>query len=334
MNRRHHRQHRYRRSTAATAVALTAALALAACGSDDSGSGSGGDGEGNGGGGTRTVETAMGPVEVPEDPERVVVLDTGELDTAITLGVTPVGAVQTDTGTMFLDYLPQEGLADIENVGTIAAPDLEAIHELDPDLILGSKVRDEQRYDELSQIAPTVFSENVGAPWQDNFLMHAEALGRSAEAEEVVAAYEAHVAEVTEAVGGAEAAAGTEVSMVRFIEGGNTRLYGQDNFIGTILADVGLGRPAITEEAEDGFAVEVSPEQVDRADGDFIFYTSYGAPDASGEEDAVGGPLWEELTAVQEGRAFRVDDQLWFLGIGYTAAEQILDELQQHLTHT
>ncbi|UCM88709.1 ABC transporter substrate-binding protein [Streptomyces marincola] len=324
MNRRH-------RTRTASAMALTAALVLAACGSDDSG-GAGDGGPADGEGATRTVETAMGPVEVPERPERVVVLDTAELDSAITLGVTPVGAVRTDTGTMFLDYLPQDRLEGIENVGVIAQPDLEAIHELDPDLILGSKVRDEQRYDELSQIAPTVFTENVGAPWQENFLLHAEALGASAEAEEVVARYEARAAEVTEAVGGPEAAARTEVSMVRFIEGGNTRLYGEENFIGTILSDVGLGRPAVVDEAEDGFAVEVSPEQVDRADADIVFYTSYGAPDASGEEAAVGGPLWEGLSAVREGRAFRVDDQLWFLGIGYTAAGHILDELETHLT--
>ncbi|MDT0343258.1 ABC transporter substrate-binding protein [Streptomyces litchfieldiae] len=318
-----------RRITAAAAFALTAALTLAACGDD---SDSGGDtGSGSGEGGTRTVQTAMGPVEVPENPERVVVLDTGELDTAITLGITPVGAVETDTGTMFLDYLPQDQLEGIENVGAITQPNLEAINELNPDLIIGSKIRDEQRYDELSQIAPTVFTETVGAPWQENFLLHAEALGKSEEAAAVVEEYEAHVAEVTEAIGGPEAAAGTEVSMLRFIEGGNTRLYGEENFIGTILSDVGLGRPAITQEAENGFAVEVSPEQVDQADGDIIFYTSYGSTEGSGEDEAVGGPLWDDLTAVQNERAFRVNDQLWFLGIGYTAADQILDELQQHL---
>jgi iron complex transport system substrate-binding protein len=316
-----------RRITAAVAFALTASLGLAACGDDaeDTPEDSAGGAE------TRTVETAMGAVEVPASPERVVVLDTGELDTAITLGITPVGAVETGTGTMFLDYLPQDRLEGIENVGTITQPNLEAIHELDPDLIIGSKIRDEQSYDELSEIAPTVFTEHVGAPWQENFLLHAEALGKSAEAEAVVAEYEAHVAGTTEALGGAEAAAETEVSMLRFIEGGNTRLYGEENFIGTILSDVGLGRPAITAEATDGFAVEISPEQVDRADGDAIFYTSYGATDGSGEDEAIGGPLWDDLTAVRDGRAFRVNDQLWFLGIGYTAAGQILDELTAHL---
>ncbi|WP_049579345.1 ABC transporter substrate-binding protein [Streptomyces sp. SBT349] len=316
MNRRH--------TTIPSALATALALALTACGggSDD---GAGGGGEEAG---TRTVDSAMGPVEVPENPERVVVLDTGELDTAITLGITPVGAVQTDTGVMFPEYLPREGLEGVENVGAIAQHNLEAIHELDPDLIIGSKVRDEQRYDELSEIAPTVFTEHVGAPWRENFLTHADALGRRAEAEDIVAAYEARVAEVVEALGGEEAVAGTEVSMVRFIEGGNTRLYADQSFIGRVLADIGFARPEITADAPDGFAVEISPEQVDRADGDVIFYTSYGAADASGEEEAVGGPLWDGLSAVREGDAHRVDDGLWFLGIGYTAAGQILDEIE------
>ncbi|GAA3869551.1 ABC transporter substrate-binding protein [Streptomyces sedi] len=318
------------RRITASALALACAVTLAACGDDSGSAGSGGSDGGSGGGG-RTVETAMGPVEVPENPERVVVLDTAELDTAITLGVVPVGAVQADATREFLDYLPQERLTDVRNVGNIAAPNLEAIHELDPDLIIGSKVRDEQSYDELSAIAPTVFSETVGAPWKENFLLHAEAMGRSAEAEEAVAAYETRVAEVTEALGGPEAAAGTEVSMLRFIDGGNTRLYGRENYIGTVLADVGLGRPAIVDEATDGFAVEVSPEQVDQADGDVIYYSSYGDTDASGEDAAVGGPLWEDLTAVRENRAFPVNDQLWFLGIGYTAAEGILDEIEETL---
>ncbi|WP_062217172.1 ABC transporter substrate-binding protein [Streptomyces sp. NBRC 109706] len=320
------------RRITATALALACAVALAACGSDSDDSDSSDSGNGSGDGATRTVETAMGPVEVPENPQRVVVLDTAELDTVITLGVVPVGAVQADATQEFLDYLPADQLADIEVVGNIAAPNLETIDRLDPDLIIGSKVRDEERYDELSAIAPTVFSETVGAPWKENFLMHAEALGKSDEAEEVVAAYEAHAAEVTEALGGAEAAADIEVTMLRFIEGGNTRLYGRDNYIGSILTDIGVGRPAITDEATDGFAVEISPEQIDQADADVIYYASYGDPEASGEQGAVGGPLWEDLTAVQEDRAFPVNDQLWYLGIGYTAAHQILDEITETLT--
>ncbi|MFI7276128.1 ABC transporter substrate-binding protein [Streptomyces sp. NPDC049879] len=324
------------RLTVLAAMALSTTLALTACGSDsDSDSGSDSNsGSGDSSGGAVTVDTAMGEVEVPAAPERVVVLDTGELDTALALGVTPVGAAETDTGTMGLSYLPQDQLADIENIGVVGQPNLEAINELDPDVIIGSKIRVEEFYDELSAIAPTVLTETVGAPWKENFALHAQALGRADEAQAVVDAYDEHVAQVTEALGGAEAAAETEVSMLRFIEGANTRLYGRENFIGSILEDVGLGRPAITDEAPDGFAVEISPEQVDQADADVIYYTSYGSADASGEEAAVGGPLWDDLTAVQNDRAFPVDDDLWFLGIGYEAADQILTELQESLAPT
>jgi iron complex transport system substrate-binding protein len=306
-------------------AALAAACSLAACGSDDSADDAGGDA-------THTVETVNGPVEVPDDPERVVVLDTGELDTALTLGITPVGSVHALEENDFLGYLPAEDQESIEDVGAIAAPNLERINELDPDVIIGNMSRDAERYDELSQIAPTVMAETTGVTWRENFLLHADALGRADEGERIVADYEQHVADVTEALGGAQAAADLEVSILRFVDGADTRLYGPDSFIGTILAEVGVGRPAILDEAEDGFAVEISSEQVDLADGDAVFYSSYGSTEGSGEDAAVGGPLWDTLRAVQDDRAFRVDDDLWFLGIGYSAADQILTELQENLT--
>ncbi|MTE19595.1 ABC transporter substrate-binding protein [Streptomyces sp. TRM43335] len=319
-----------RRTLAATALALTASLTLSACGSD-SGSNAGAD-KGAADGGTHVVRTANGDVEVPNDPKRVVVLDTAELDSAVTLGVKPVGSTRSDVASGFLKYLPKEKVEGIENVGNIMAPNLERIAALKPDLILGSNVRDKDRYDELSKIAPTVFTETTGAPWKENFLLHADALGKKEEAEKVVEAYREKTAEVTEALGGPEAAKDLTVSVVRFVEGADTRIYGRENYIGTILADIGVGRPAIADKATDGFSLDVSPEKVDQGDADVVFYTSYGDPAESGEDKAVGGALWKGMEAVRNGRAFRVDDETWIQGIGYTAADTILDELKGFLT--
>ncbi|NUS13642.1 MAG: iron-siderophore ABC transporter substrate-binding protein [Streptomyces sp.] len=314
-----------RRATALAAVLLCAALAATACSSS-----SGDGGSGAKGAGTHTVDTAMGPVAVPAHPRRVVVLDTAELDSAITLGVTPVGATSAGTSTGFLDYLPAGEVAGIKNVGQIASPDLEAVAALHPDLILSSKVRDGAHYDALKKIAPTVLTESTGAPWKANFQLHAAALGRTAQAAAVVAAYRQHVARVTAALGGAAKAAATKVSMVRFVEGADIRLYGDASYIGTVLKDVGLGRPAVQDVAE--LSVDVSPEQMDMADGDALFYATYGDPKAAKETQVTAGALWKHLTAVGAGRAHRVDDQLWYQGIGYTAAGKVLDELQQDLT--
>lgn len=316
---------------AVAAVLLCTALAATACSSSSSSSDKPSNGSSSGASdGTHSVDTAMGPVKVPDHPQRVVVLDTAELDSAITLGIKPVGATSAGTSSGFLDYLPQDEVAGIKNVGEIAGPNLEAVAALKPDLILSSKVRDGAHYDALSKIAPTVLTETTGAPWKANFQLHAAALGRTEQAAQAIAGYQDHIAKVTAALGGSTKAAAVKVSMVRFVEGADIRLYGNASYIGTVLKDVGLARPSVQDV--DKLNVDVSPEQIDKADGDALFYATYGDPKAAKETQVTGSSLWKQLTAVSAGRAHRVDDQLWYQGIGYTAADKVLDELQQDLT--
>ncbi|MZF53707.1 ABC transporter substrate-binding protein [Streptomyces sp. SID5594] len=323
------------RLLAAASLTVAAALTLSACGfSTESGSASGsGSGSGSEGSGEapRTVKTAMGDVKVPAAPQRVVVLDTAELDSVLTLGVKPVGATHADVDSGFLNYLPKDQVAGITDVGQMMTPNLEAIAGLKPDLILTSKIRHGDKYAELSKIAPTVMTENTGYPWKENFQVHAEALNKQAEAKMVTDDYARHVADVTKALGGKEKAGATEVNMVRFVEGADIRIYGKKNYIATILADVGLGRPAITDKAKDGFSYDVSPEKIDLADADAVFHSTYGDPKKSKETQTTGSGLWKNMDAVKNGKVFAVDDQLWIQGIGYTAADKILHELRTNL---
>ncbi|GAA3180031.1 iron-siderophore ABC transporter substrate-binding protein [Blastococcus jejuensis] len=273
----------------------------------------------------RTVEHAMGTTEIPARPERVVVLDTGELDSALALGVTPVGAVTTDVAEGFLSYLAED--ADgVEVVGTIAEPNLEAIAALQPDLILSNKVRHEDIYDQLAQIAPTVFAERVGAVWKDNFRLAGEALGLEDEAERALDDYEQRAAELGASVGDPSA---TTVGTARFV-GGTIRVYSAASFIGTVLADIGLTQLELPTADVPTFT-ELSPEELTRIDADVVLYSSYGADDESGLAGALAGPLWPRLTAVQEGRAYAVEDDVFFTGIGLTAANLQLDALEDLL---
>ncbi|MET4926775.1 iron-siderophore ABC transporter substrate-binding protein [Streptomyces sp. PSRA5] len=304
---------------AATVTAF--AVSLSACGGDESS-------DKGGSGATHAVRTAMGEVKVPDDPERVVVLDTDALDSAITLGVTPVGATTAVAGAPFSTYLPADRLKDIKPVGLIAEPNLEAIAALKPDLILSSKVRDEKNYKPLSEIAPTVFSDTTGPNWRENFELHADALGKAAEAKTVTAGYDTRVKSLATALGGPAATGKTTFGFVRFVEGADTRLYLNDTFVGSIFADLGVGRPA--NQDKDGFSLDVSPEKIDQADADVIFYSAYGDAKKAKETDIIGGPLWKNLAAVKEKTAFKVDDNLWMLGIGYTGAGQVLDEIEKN----
>ncbi|MFJ4592989.1 MULTISPECIES: ABC transporter substrate-binding protein [unclassified Kitasatospora] len=329
-----------RRAALGLAAGLTPGLALAACGPNSPAPSAGSTGAtgdpgapggsgGSSGAGPRTVRHARGESTVPARATRVVALDTDALDSVVTLGLTPVGATTVTEGAPFPAYLPAERLATTKAVGAIGQPNLEAIAALRPDLILSNQVRDDKRYDELTKIAPTVLSKTTGPTWKENVRLHAEAMGRQAEAEAADAAYRTKARDLVTALGGPAKAAATRVEMARFLAGAPTRLYLNDTFVGSLFKDLGLGRPA--NQDKPGFSVEISPEQVDQAAADVIFYSVYGDAAKSDQGRITDGALWKSLDAVRTGRVFRVDDSLWMLGIGYTGAGLILDQIRKHL---
>ncbi|MFE5943609.1 ABC transporter substrate-binding protein [Streptomyces sp. NPDC056480] len=338
-----------RRGTAAV-VALAAALSLAACGGGDGGSdastkegtgkkkdvATGGKDFGDAAAKTaamgtdakagqfpRTLTHALGKTELPAAPKRVVVLDVGEFDNVVSLGIKPVGYAPAEGDDGIPAYL-QKDAGTPKSVGTINNLNLEAIANLQPDLILGSQLRAADKYDELSKIAPTVFSIRPGFTWKENYLLNAAALDRTAEAKEKLAAYETKAEELGTAIGPNK----PTVSMVRYLPG-KIRLYAKASFIGTILEDTGLPRPE--NQQIDELAAEISPEKIDEADGDWIFTGVYGEAKATKKDTAQANPLWKNLKAVKAGQAEDVPDETWYLGLGVTAANLVLDDLRGYL---
>lgn len=268
----------------------------------------------------RTVTHAAGTTEIKQKPQRIVVLDNGELDSVVSLGLTPVGMATTKGENPVPSYLADK-LKDVTTVGTINEINVEAIAALKPDLILGNQLRDDKLYPQLSEIAPTVLSIRPGFPWKENFLLVGEALGMEKEAE-------AKLNEYSDAVNrlGSSIPEGTTVSLVRFMPG-KLRLYGRKSLIGVILQHAGISRPAVQDV--DDLAVEISPETIDKAEGSVIFYSSYGAPNATGETAVINSSSWKAL----KGRTIRVNDDVWYLGLGPTGAMQIVADLEQQLPH-
>lgn len=339
-----------RRSTAAVGLAVAAALSLSACGSgasDDSAeSGAGSDKkaavatggkdfadaakktaaygtDAKAGQFPRTLTHAMGTTELKSAPKRVVVLDVGEFDNVVSLGVKPVGYAPSEGDAAIPSYLKKDA-GNPKNVGTINNLNLEAIAGLRPDLILGSQLRAADKYDQLSKIAPTVFSIRPGFTWKENYLLNAAALDKTAKAKSELDAYEKKVAKLGEDIGPDK----PTISMVRYLPD-RIRLYAKASFIGTILEDAGLPRPK-NQQIND-LAAEISPEKIDEADADWIFTGVYGDPKATKRDTAQSNPLWKNLKAVKEGRAKDVPDETWYLGLGVTAANLVLDDLRADL---
>ncbi|MGW5274625.1 ABC transporter substrate-binding protein [Streptomyces sp. NPDC004044] len=339
-----------RRSTAAVGLAVAAALSLSACGSgasDDSAeSGAGSDKkaavatggkdfadaakktaaygtDAKAGQFPRTLTHAMGTTELKSAPKRVVVLDVGEFDNVVSLGVKPVGYAPSEGDAAIPSYLKKDA-GNPKNVGTINNLNLEAIAGLKPDLILGSQLRAADKYDQLSKIAPTVFSIRPGFTWKENYLLNAAALDKTAKAKSELDAYEKKATKLGEDIGPDK----PTISMVRYLPD-RIRLYAKASFIGTILEDAGLPRPK-NQQIND-LAAEISPEKIDEADADWIFTGVYGDPKATKRDTARSNPLWKNLKAVKEGRAKDVPDETWYLGLGVTAANLVLDDLRADL---
>ncbi|MEU3477236.1 iron-siderophore ABC transporter substrate-binding protein [Streptomyces sp. NPDC033754] len=340
----------FRRRGTATVVALAAALSLAACGGGDGGSdasakedatkkkdvATGGKDFGDAAAKTaamgtdakpgqypRTLTHALGKTELKAAPKRVVVLDVGELDNVVSLGIQPVGYAPSEGDDGIPAYLGKDA-GTPKSVGTINNLNLEAIANLQPDLILGSQLRAADKYDELSKIAPTVFSIRPGFTWKENYLLNAAALDKTAEAKTKLSAYETKAKQLGTDIGPNK----PTVSMVRYLPG-KIRLYAKASFIGTILEDTGLPRPK--NQQIDDLAAEISPEKIDEADADWIFTGVYGDAKATKKDAAQANPLWKNLKAVKAGRAKDVPDETWYLGLGVTAANSVLDDLRTDL---
>jgi len=270
----------------------------------------------------RTVKHALGETKLDRKPERVVVLDSGELDDVLALGITPVG-MATNAGQNGVPSYLADKAQGIKTVGNVSELNLEAIAALKPDLILGSKLRANDLYAKLTAIAPTVFSIRPGFPWKEDFLLVADAVGEETKATGLLNDYQKRATEVKGKVTGSPT-----ISLVRF-RPGDIRLYGNLSFIGVILKDIGLPRPKVQDIKE--LALEISQENIGQADGDWIFYSSYGKPDATAENTVVNGKIWKGLSAVKAGKAVRVDDEVWFLGLGPIGAMATLNDLEKLL---
>ena len=274
--------------------------------------------------GAREIVHSMGTTEVPDEPQRVVVLTNEGTEALLAVGIKPVGAVRSWLGDPWYDHIAAD-MADVTVLGEESAVNLELLAALEPDLIIGTKIRHEAIYGQLSAIAPTVISERLRGDWKINMELYAEAVGKSAEAEAAFAAYDARIAAISEALGEAKA---EEISLVRFMAG-RTRIYLKDTFAGNILGQIGFARPE--NQDRDEFADEVTKERIPEFQGDRLFYFVYETGDGAADSAAaewMADPLWAALPVVAAGKAQAVSDAIWNTAGGIIAANVMLDEIE------
>jgi iron complex transport system substrate-binding protein len=273
----------------------------------------------------REITHAMGVTDVPDAPVRIAVLTNEGTEALLHLGVVPVGAAQSWEGDPFYPHLADK-LVETVSLGTETAINLEVLAALEPDLIIGTMVRQEKIYEQLSAIAPTVMSTTIGSAWLDNYQFYGDVVGRGDAARANVAALQARGAELGAAIGDA---INEKISLVRFAPG-RTRIYSDHSFPGVVLDLVGFQRPALQRSAET--FVQIGKERIPEMGGDRIFY--FAPDDDNAEslanlEEWLNDPLFLQLEASKAGKVARVGELAWNLGGGIYSAYMMLDDLAE-----
>ncbi|MDF2662918.1 MAG: transporter substrate-binding protein [Paenibacillus sp.] len=317
--------HKKRLGSLVLTAVIGAAVALAGCSDkkapDPAGTGSAASGGAASAG--YTVKHAMGETPIPATPKKVVILTNEGTEALLALGVKPVGAVKSWVGEPWYDHIKSE-MEGVKNVGTESQPNIEEIAALKPDLIIGNKMRIEKIYDQLSKIAPTVYSTDLRGSWKNNFMLYAEAVNKKAEGEKVIADFDKRVEDLKKKAGDKLK---QQVSLVRFMPA-TARIYYNDTFAGIIFKQIGIARPE--KQNKETFADDVTKERIPDMEGDVLFYFTYETGDGKAskmEEEWIKDPLWNNLNVVKNKKAFKVSDTIWNTAGGVKAANLLLDDL-------
>lgn len=274
-----------------------------------------------------TVKDSEGEVEVPVDPQKVVVFDMGSLDTINSLGKGDrVIATATENLPAYLDTF-----SDVESAGGIKEPDLEKINELQPDLIIISG-RQSDFKKELSAIAPTLYlavdNTDTWASTKTNIETLATIFGEEKLAKEKIADLETQIEATKE-----KAQASKLTTLVTLVNEGQLSAYGEgsrfgiihDTF-GFIPADTGIEASTHGQSASFEYVLEKNPDVI------FVIDRTKAIGGDDENNDVSKNELVAQTNAGKNDKIISLEADVWYLsGGGIECTELMLKDVQAAL---
>lgn len=299
----------------ATITAVAAMLALSACsGGDESAE----NGQGGGDWEPVTIDSALGTATIEEEPERIVTLGQGSTETAIALGTTPVGMEEYTWGADETGYLPwiheevtERGDELPELFTGLTELDIEAILELEPDLILApwSGVTQEQ-YDLLADIAPTVAypEEPWTIEWDQQIEIIGEAMGQEDEAQGLIDDIHNQFDDARN-----EDYEDLTFSYIYNNGPGTLGVFYPDEQRVAMVSALGLTPDPVAEELRDDYdapgtqSALIGLENADKLSDSDLIFTFY--MDEANREETEAQDLYASIPAVENGAVVASEDQ-------------------------
>ncbi|KXH80906.1 siderophore ABC transporter substrate-binding protein [Sporosarcina sp. HYO08] len=276
---------------------------------------------------TMTVKHELGETPIEKNPKTVVVFDFGMLDTLDELGIEVAGLPQANVP----GYLSKYEDAKYANLGSLKEPDFEAIHALKPDVIFISG-RQADLYDDLSDIAPTIYVGVDTAKYMESFKgnmeMVAELFGKEDEMKAELEDIDAQIATIKE-----ETANKDEKALIVLGSEGKVSAYGSNSRFG-LIHDV-FGFKAADEKIEvSTHGQNVSFEYILETNPDILFVIDRDAAvgDGASAKDSIENELVQKTTAYQNDKIIYLDPEYWYLsGGGLASLKEMIKEVEAGL---
>ncbi len=271
----------------------------------------------------KTIVHDFGTTELKKAPKRIVILDNLYGEILDPLDITPVGATtgQADSQEFSTLFKKQYKDAKVVSVGWQGNPDLDKIAELKPDLILMTGEQ-EDLYDELSEIAPTVgYQINTDENWDyhETSLKVAEIFDKRDEMKKDLDRLDAREAVFAENV---KAKFGDQKLMYLRVTDNDIRYYAYGHF--GYLYDTYHFNRAETFNPDDMLQV-IDPDKLKDINPDLLIVQADSQELL--DNKLKNTPVWTSLKAVQNNKVIYADYSTYMLGFGIVSQEAIMKQI-------
>lgn len=270
-----------------------------------------------------TVENVAGKQSVPQNPQKVVVLDFGAADTIRALGATDkiVGFPQSGK---IPSYLSEFADKKFQNVGDLKEQSLEQINEIAPDLIIASK-RQEKMLDKFKEIAPVFFIDHDYKNYYDSFQQNVTALGQIFEKEKIA---KEKLSALDKVVNQVAKDAQHKTALLVLVNESKMSAFGDGSRYGMVYQKYGF-QPIDPNIKSSTHGQSVGFEYVLEKNPDFLLVidrTAAITEKANNAQKVLDNEIIKQTKAYKEGNIVYLDAANWYLAFGGLESMEIISK--------
>ncbi|MEU7845797.1 iron-siderophore ABC transporter substrate-binding protein [Micromonospora parva] len=312
-------------------IAVVTALTLGACGTTENAAAP--ENSAPASGGPVTVTDSRGKeITLKAPATKVVGLEWGEVELLVSLGVMPVGVADPKGYGTWVTSAKLD--PTVKDVGVRGEPSVDSIVALQPDLVVMEDDRGANMVSQLEKFVPVLVAkgsdatDNLGRMRTD-LNMIAKAVGKTTEAQKLLADFDTAIADGKKKIADA-GAAGRPFAIADGWKEGSTvsiRMFGQGALVSQIGIQLGLTN-AWTGKTDDVWGLgqtDVEGMTVLKDPNTHLFYNASDGEDVFAD-GLAGNAIWTSLPFVKQGNLHKMPNGIWTFG-GPLSGKQYIDEL-------